>query len=248
MPLVPLWRILTCPCGHLSISLLIKLFPLFSTEEVGFNPNLHHRVPSAIFMGGSIASQGGISWTAIYKLQNMASLVHSVVFELAPLPSGDSVISAPQSNFPSNPHLPPPIASIKDKPLDMGLKDITDKDSWIKAKTAIDLCLRCAPFWPSPTSKALVTMPDNVVASAWWEELLYFYLKPPVRDSFVEASQFDGKGFEMIEYIDIDFMLWAVKHGTQDVCTVNKVHKYHGMCELVESVHTAVETQRRVFC
>jgi hypothetical protein len=49
---------------------------------------------------------------------------HSVVFEPVPLPSGDSVISAPQSNFPSNPRPPPPITSVKDKPSDMGLKNI----------------------------------------------------------------------------------------------------------------------------
>jgi hypothetical protein len=40
----------------------------------------------------------------------------------------------------------------------------------------------------------------------------------------------------------------SCKHGTQDVCTVNKVHKYHSMGKTVESVHTAVETQRRIFC
>jgi hypothetical protein len=28
---------------------------------------------------------------------------------------------------------------------------------------------------------------------------------------------------------------------------VNKVRKYHSMCETVESVHTAIETQGRVF-
>jgi hypothetical protein len=38
------------------------------------------------------------------------------------------------------------------------------------------------------------------------------------------------------------------EHGTQDVCTVNKVRKYHSMCETVESVQAAVETRRRVFC
>jgi hypothetical protein len=144
----------------------------------------------------------------IHESRNMGgtsltpSLAHSVVFEPVPLPSGDSIIFAPQSTFLSSPRPPHPITSIKDKPSDMGLKDITDKDSWIKAKEVIDSRLRCAPFWPCPTSKALVTMPDNVVASAWWEELLYFYLKPLVSDLFVEESRFDGKGFKMIEYID----------------------------------------------
>ncbi len=39
----------------------------------------------------------------------------------------------------------------------------------------------------------------------------------------------------------------SCKHGTQDVCMVNKVRKYHSMCKMVESVHAAVETQRRIF-
>jgi hypothetical protein len=40
----------------------------------------------------------------------------------------------------------------------------------------------------------------------------------------------------------------SCKHGTQDVCTVNKRGKYPSMCKTVESVHAAVETQRRIFC
>jgi hypothetical protein len=39
----------------------------------------------------------------------------------------------------------------------------------------------------------------------------------------------------------------SYEHGTQDVCMVNKVGKHHSMCEMVEGVHTAVETQRRIF-
>jgi hypothetical protein len=76
----------------------------------------------------------------------------------------------------------------------MELKDITDKDSWIEAKAVIDSRLRCAPFWPSPTSKALITMPDNVVASTWWEELLYFYLKPPVRNFLLKSPGLTERG------------------------------------------------------
>jgi hypothetical protein len=162
-------------------------------------------------MGGSITSQGSISSMTIHEFQNMGgapltpSPAHSVIFKPVPLPSGDSVTSVPQSSFLSCTHPPPPITSIKGKPLDMDLKDIMDKDSWIEAKAGIDSRLPCAPFWPSSTSKALVTMPDNVVASAWGEELLYFYLKPPVRNLFVEESQFDGKGFKMIENINMYF-------------------------------------------
>jgi hypothetical protein len=46
--------------------------------------------------------------------------------------------------------------------------------------------------------------------------------------------------------IDICIVV-SCEHGTQDVCTVKEVRKYHSMCETVESVHTAVETQRRIF-
>jgi hypothetical protein len=34
----------------------------------------------------------------------------------------------------------------------------------------------------------------------------------------------------------------SCKQGTQDVCTVIEVHKYHCMCKTIESVHAAVET------
>jgi hypothetical protein len=37
------------------------------------------------------------------------------------------------------------------------------------------------------------------------------------------------------------------KHGTQDVCTVNEVRKYHSICKKLESVHAAVEIQRIIF-
>jgi hypothetical protein len=40
----------------------------------------------------------------------------------------------------------------------------------------------------------------------------------------------------------------SCKHSTQDVHKkVNKVWKCHSMCEMVESVRAAVETQRRIF-
>jgi hypothetical protein len=45
------------------------------------------------------------------------------------------------------------------------------------------------------------------------------------------------------QYIVVSFM-----HGTQDVCTVNKVRKYHTMCKMVVSVYVAIETQQWIFC
>jgi hypothetical protein len=40
----------------------------------------------------------------------------------------------------------------------------------------------------------------------------------------------------------------SCKHGTLDVCTVNKVCKYHSMWETVGSVYVVVETQQWMFC
>ncbi len=37
------------------------------------------------------------------------------------------------------------------------------------------------------------------------------------------------------------------KHSTQDVCMVNKVRKYHSMCQTVDSVYIAIKTQQQVF-
>jgi hypothetical protein len=109
----------------------------------------------------------------------------------------------PPAAVPPPPAAPtPPIVSIKDKASDLGIKDVTDRDSWIEAKKIIDARLRRHPYCPGPDSKALLTTTDNATASAWWEEVINFYIKPPISDLFVEESQFDGKGFEMIEHID----------------------------------------------
>ncbi len=40
----------------------------------------------------------------------------------------------------------------------------------------------------------------------------------------------------------------SCEYGTQDVCTVVKVRKYHSMCKTVVSVYIAIETQWRIFC
>jgi hypothetical protein len=45
-------------------------------------------------------------------------------------------------------------------------------------------------------------MPSPPITSYWWEEVINFYVKPPISGLFVEESQFDGKGFEMIKHID----------------------------------------------
>jgi hypothetical protein len=64
--------------------------------------------------------------------------------------------------------------TIKDKPSNLGIKPITDKDTWIDTKKVINACLRQPPHWPGP-SKKLVTTADNAVASVWWEEVVAFF-------------------------------------------------------------------------
>ena len=80
----------------------------------------------------------------------------------------------------------PPVITIKDKASNLGLKDITNKDSWTEAKKIIDARLHRHPYCPGPDSKLLVTSTSNAVASAWWEEVINFYIKPPISNLFVE--------------------------------------------------------------
>ncbi len=77
-----------------------------------------------------------------------------------------------------------PEVTIKDKPSDLGIKPIKEKDSWINARTIIDACLRRAQYWSGPDGK-LITTSDNAAASGWWEEVLAFYCEPTVSDLFV---------------------------------------------------------------
>ncbi len=103
-----------------------------------------------------------------------------------------------------------PIIIIKDKPCDMGIKPITDKDSWTDAKKIIDAWLRRAPYWPR-ASKELVTTNANTAAIVlWWEDVISFYCQPLVSNLFVEDRYFDGRGFDMITHIDQHFNLLGV--------------------------------------
>jgi hypothetical protein len=101
--------------------------------------------------------------------------------------------------------LPPaPPITIKDKPPDMGIKPITDKDSWTEAKKIINARLQSAPYWPGE-SKEIITTDANAAASVWWEEVIAYYCRPPVLDLFVEEHCFDGKVFKMNACIDQHF-------------------------------------------
>ena len=135
-----------------------------------------------------------------------ASLLSSIAGSTLP-PSSDLSDSANQAP-PTPPVVPAipiaPTITIKDKPSDLGIKPITDKDSWTDAKKIIHSRLRRAPYWPG-ASKELVTADANAAASVWWEEVIAFYCQPPVSDLFVEEHRFDGKGFEVIAHIDQHF-------------------------------------------
>ena len=124
--------------------------------------------------------------TLVDTFETVPSLVRTPSLVHTPLKSSDSILT------------------IKDKPLDMGIRPITDKDSWTDAKKVIDARLCRAPYWPGE-SKQLITTTENAAASLWLEEIITFYCKPPVSDLFVEESRFDGKGFEMIAHIDQHF-------------------------------------------
>jgi hypothetical protein len=67
----------------------------------------------------------------------------------------------------------------------MGIKPITDKDSWTDAKKIIDARHRRAPYWPGK-SKELAATDANAAASVWWEEVIAYYCKPPVSDLFIK--------------------------------------------------------------
>jgi hypothetical protein len=129
-----------------------------------------------------------------------------VAVTVAPAPVISSLSDAQTPDtVPAPTSAPVPIpVSIKDEPSNMGIKPITDKDSWTDAKKIINAHLRRAPYWPGK-SKELVTTDANAAARVWWEEVITYYCKPPVSDLFVDEHRFDGKGFEMIAHIDQHF-------------------------------------------
>ena len=105
--------------------------------------------------------------------------------------------------FPPPAPTPSP-GTIKDKPSNMGIKNITDKESWTEAKKIIGTRLHPVPYWPGK-SRAFLTTNLNAAVSVWWEEVIAYYCNPPVSDLFVEEHRFNGKGFKMIAHIDQHF-------------------------------------------
>ena len=178
--------------------------PLTTSEVLPFRSFQGSSTPR-----GYIFTQRGSSVTAAHGSSpsfhptSGASVMSSLAGSMIPT-SSESSDSATLVAYTPPPAPLHPLVLIKDKPSDMGIKIITDKDSWMEAKKIIDARLRRAPYWPGD-SKALITTSLNAAASVWWEEVIAYYCKPPVSDLFVEEHRFDGKGFEMIAHIDQHF-------------------------------------------
>ena len=86
----------------------------------------------------------------------MSSIAGSMI-PASPASSDSATMVAPSP--PPTPSLS--LVTIKDKPSDMGIKAITDKESWTDAKKIINARLRRAPYWPGE-STALVTTALNI--------------------------------------------------------------------------------------
>jgi len=178
--------------------------PLTTSDVLSFRSIQGSSTPqSYIFTqrGSSLTAQRGSS--PLFHPSSGASVMSSIAGSMIPASSASS--DSAMTVAPSPPPAPPQsLVTIKDKPSDMGIKNITDKESWTDAKKIINARLRHAPYWPGE-STALVTTALNAAASVWWEQVIAYYCKPPVSDLFVKEHHFDGKGFEMIAHIDHHF-------------------------------------------
>jgi hypothetical protein len=77
-----------------------------------------------------------------YRAPSPASTAHSILFALASIASVGSVVSIHDSSSSSDQFALCPSTSIKEKPSDTGISDITDKDSRLEAKKITDLHLQ----------------------------------------------------------------------------------------------------------
>ena len=180
--------------------------PLTTSDGFTFHSILGSSTPRGYTLtqrGSSVTAPHGSSTSLHPPSGSGVSVMSSIAGSVIPA-SSDSSDSATKVASSPPPATPQSMVFIKDKPSDMGIKNITDKESWTDAKKIIDARLRRAPYWPGE-SKSLVTTSINAATSFWWEEVIAYYCKPPVSDLFVEEHRFDGKGFKMIAHIDHHF-------------------------------------------
>jgi hypothetical protein len=67
----------------------------------------------------------------------------------SPLQSVGSVLPVADSSLASETSVPRPPTLIKDKTLDMGIKDIANKELWMDAKKIMNFMLKALPFLAS---------------------------------------------------------------------------------------------------
>jgi hypothetical protein len=170
-----------------------------ASQHGGFH---HHRAPlhGAPAVGGQ--SIGGCSIISLGAGSLLPTSLDSSETSLTSSTAKQSVLApaSPTKDVPVKSEVP----TIKDKPPDLGIKPIKEKESWLNAKKIIESCLRRPPYW-SGLSGDLITTDANIAASVWWEEVIAFFCKPSVSDLFVRETRFDRKGFECINYIDRHF-------------------------------------------
>jgi hypothetical protein len=110
-------------------------------DGVGFDPCLMQRVPSQVSMEGSIAIYSSVSTMTArsmggnplspHQAPSPPSTARSVLFDPVPIDSVASVVSIHDSFSSSDQLALRPPTSIKEKPSNMGIGNITDKDSWL---------------------------------------------------------------------------------------------------------------------
>jgi hypothetical protein len=149
-----------------------------SGSHGGMSPLTHRgsgSVGGGVLVAGShsMGGMGDASQVPLDILSISTTRSPDPVFVPLAQPNTGSAISV-LGNLSSDPSAPPPtpptpspaVITIKDKALDLGLKDITDKDSWIEAKKIIDAQLGRPPYCPGPDSKILLTTKNNIGANA----------------------------------------------------------------------------------
>ncbi len=153
--------------GFVSFSPLATSFDVFvyggsrdHSLHGGYRHGRHH--PSRMgghFTGGlSVASSIAGSLKPTSSDLSDTTLPEPVpVPALAPIPKAQPSAAAPHAK-------PEHTLTIKDKPLDLGIKPIKDKESWVNARKVVNTQHHWDPYWSGP-SKELLTTPENAAAS-----------------------------------------------------------------------------------
>ncbi len=156
--------------GNISVG---NFSPLTTSDVVTSDVGTFHSIQGSSTPRDYTLTQRSSSVTAPPSSSGVL-VMSSFLGSMIPKSSQSSDSSTKISSSPP-PAAPQSMALIKDKPSDLGIKNITDKESWTEAKKIINARLRRPPYWPGE-SKSLVTTNLNDAASVWWEEVIYCLL------------------------------------------------------------------------